>query len=1203
MKIYLILAAFVLALISPFYTTAQTTSEYLFYIDPANEGDPLADGSLEHPWSDLKIANQTDFPAESKIFFKSGSTVYGGLKLTPKDTVRLIDTYGGTARATLITDNDPEINGIEDVRGSIDARDIGNITVQNLIVKGKIAPLLFGEGVYYVNPATPNDTIFPYVYGDTVMLNPAAPIMAGISFLTTPASPDPDTEAECDWKFENINIYNIDASNFVVAGIRLEAAPWKCELGGYKNINIFFCDLHDNLEGGITGYARWDEPTDRMGIEDVTIKYCNAYNNTGNPAILWQPTGSGIAFGGFDGVLVEYCNAYENGVFNRGPSGPVGIWTYYSNNVTFRHCESHHNEAYPLDGGGFDFDNGVTNSVMEYNYSHDNAGPGYLTSQFCNQRRFANNTIRYNISQDDAYHDNNLFLYGSMSFWTCNGAMSENLTLHNNTIYKSVGSGGALRIDEKNFSNMKVFNNIFVTKNTDYVMLVHPGADVQLMGNNYWTPDDTLEIRWGNPYWLEGMKYFHSVAEWSDSSGQEKLNGENIWQSADPLLYNMGGGTTIENPFYLDTLSAYHLQLESSMRDAGINPEEVFGINPGNHDYYGNLVAQGCNYDIGAHEVLLDEPGTVQINNMTVQSGQDITIDTPRRVFGKIVVKSGAKLHITNTYLRFMTETSGIIVKKGGQLWVEDAKLTNVCDAWAGIRVEGDRNICHPVCVPNCDSYPNHGFVYLDNARIENAINGVSAPGTVSSGTFPPINPLLNGTLMNQLGGGIVHATDSYFYNCAIGISLGAYNGCSGNNTNRSVIKGCTFEFVNPWENQYFQRQDDDFIGISLNQSGSGIFLEDNTFIGSPVLNPYHGTGILIKKSSVSVGSQNLPNHFSNLYQGIYINNTGSTATYPIHCSYNILNQCDRGITLYNAPLAVLDFNQINVHAGTSALCCTYGIYTYKGGGFDILNNEILTNATQNNQWTKGMVVVQSNAVNTSKKLYINNNRFEGAFTAALELLGDNRNSDLSCNGFFGTPQTDWNIDKWTEINGSSNADLDDQGLCGSDATALFSTVWHTNANNTYPNIRVKNLDNAVFLRHDAASAPLSVVTSGSYTITPLSCAGTAVNPCYNELTNGENAPKQTELSVNHSMESMAQISPNPNRGQFNIVLPSTAEQQSDAAVHTVQVFSAQGVLLMTRTAATGQTLSLDLSDILPAGVYYCTIPEIAFKEKMVVIP
>ena len=71
-------------------------------------------------------------------------------------------------------------------------------------------------------------------------------------------------------------------------------------------------------------------------------------------------------------ATIEYCKAAENGWdMPRKGNGPVGIWcACNADRVVIQHCISHHNKSPGLDGGGFDFDGGVTNSVMQYNYSY-----------------------------------------------------------------------------------------------------------------------------------------------------------------------------------------------------------------------------------------------------------------------------------------------------------------------------------------------------------------------------------------------------------------------------------------------------------------------------------------------------------------------------------------------------------------------------------------------------------------------------------------------------------------------------------------------------------------------------------------------------------------------------------------------------------------------------------------------------------------
>lgn len=83
---------------------------------------------------------------------------------------------------------------------------------------------------------------------------------------------------------------------------------------------------------------------------------------------------------------------------------PAGIWTVLSNNILFQYNESHHNDSssYGIDGDGFDLDGGTTNSTVQFNYSHDNGGAGYLDWQYSGASSHYGNTFQYNISQNDS---------------------------------------------------------------------------------------------------------------------------------------------------------------------------------------------------------------------------------------------------------------------------------------------------------------------------------------------------------------------------------------------------------------------------------------------------------------------------------------------------------------------------------------------------------------------------------------------------------------------------------------------------------------------------------------------------------------------------------------------------------------------------------------------------------------------------------
>src|SRR5439155_393532 len=68
--------------------------------------------------------------------------------------------------------------------------------------------------------------------------------------------------------------------------------------------------------------------------------------------------------------------------------------------VTFQYNESYGNHTRTAtDVGGFNFDWDTTNSLMQYNYAHDNDGPAFLPGAGSHVN--SGNVIRYNISEND----------------------------------------------------------------------------------------------------------------------------------------------------------------------------------------------------------------------------------------------------------------------------------------------------------------------------------------------------------------------------------------------------------------------------------------------------------------------------------------------------------------------------------------------------------------------------------------------------------------------------------------------------------------------------------------------------------------------------------------------------------------------------------------------------------------------------------
>ena len=210
-------------------------------------------------------------------------------------------------------------------------------------------------------------------------------------------------------------IEDVEVHGFRVAGIAVK---------GGTRITLERVVARDNGAAGISV---------NQGSEvarDVVIRDCVAHSNAGDPQRLDNHSGNGIVVGGLDGCLIEFCRAYNNGYdMPRTGNGPVGIWGYAAHNLTIQYCISHDNKTSPggMDGGGFDFDGGITDSVLQYNLSYNNHGSGYLLCQYPGAAPWKNNRCRFNISINDGRTNH----FAGIHFWAGDAGISDARVSHN----------------------------------------------------------------------------------------------------------------------------------------------------------------------------------------------------------------------------------------------------------------------------------------------------------------------------------------------------------------------------------------------------------------------------------------------------------------------------------------------------------------------------------------------------------------------------------------------------------------------------------------------------------------------------------------------------------------------------------------------------------------------------------------------------
>lgn len=515
-----------------------------FYV--AGEGDDNNSGTISQPWRSIARVNDQVLSPGDVVYFQGGQAFGGSLYLAPEDSGTVsspvvIASYGA-GRAT-----------IESSSTGIFGYNVKGIEIRDLNVSGSAGN---NPGVFF--------------YCDLVD----------------------------GTKLESITVKNVDAYGAPLSGIMIGANP-SMGNAGFKDVLIENCRVYGNVNGIMT----YGNPSVLgQNHQNIIVRNCEAFGNPGTGG----NSGSGIVIAGVDSALVEHCLAYNNGYGNTGSgAGPVGIWCYDAANVVIQKNISHSNKTGPsnVDGGGFDIDGGSTNCVLQYNYSYNNYGPGYLLAQYAGASTFNNNTLRYNISQNDGRKGTGSTLKGGIHFWSSGASGGiQNTKVYGNTIYvtpSTTGDPAAIRFQSggSTIKNTEIYNNLFITTSGQRIVSSTGTVpqNTKFAGNGYHSSGSTFSIGWG------GTAY-SSLSAWRTGTSQEVLGGAPTGFSGDPLLENAGNGAALTDPAQLSSLSAYKLTSSSPVINAGIDLPGAVNLNPGSSDFFGNTIPRGGIFDVGAHE-------------------------------------------------------------------------------------------------------------------------------------------------------------------------------------------------------------------------------------------------------------------------------------------------------------------------------------------------------------------------------------------------------------------------------------------------------------------------------------------------------------------------------------------------------------------------------------------------------------------------
>ena len=210
-------------------------------------------------------------------------------------------------------------------------------------------------------------------------------------------------------------------------------------------------------------------------LDDVAFRHTNVVIR-GND--IHNVTRSGIIPIYTNGVLVEYnkVDTFQSTYEGYG----CGIWCDRANGMVFQYNEVC-NGVNGNDGMAFNLDDMTRDGVIQYNYTHDNYGGGYMLHVRQNSYN-RNNTIRFNLSVNDSgvftAHNAQIVAVGETST-----TKLESAKVYNNTFLSNKDCHAVYQGDEVDYTNnIWYFTNSAVANRKD---CFYPGANSSFDNNVY----------------------------------------------------------------------------------------------------------------------------------------------------------------------------------------------------------------------------------------------------------------------------------------------------------------------------------------------------------------------------------------------------------------------------------------------------------------------------------------------------------------------------------------------------------------------------------------------------------------------------------------------------------------------------------------------------------------------------------------------
>jgi hypothetical protein len=250
-------------------------------------------------------------------------------------------------------------------------------------------------------------------------------------------------------RIQNTNVANIMNGGFIVQRMIVHGFAYApTDFGGeiflpaFPGIGLENISLLNNTMGGRSGPTSTDDNCiisfGAINITNWTIQG-NTCSNIGGATAPAGDLGYGIQPSASANAVVSFNLVFNGGRNTNSCGSAYAFEIVQANNPIFKFNEAYGQAstgAVGCDNGGFDLDNSTVGGILEYNYAHNNLGPGFMLFEGSQNGFPATNnvTARFNITENDGT------LNSGGSIVNQNPAGVANI--YNNTVWQPTLTGG-----------------------------------------------------------------------------------------------------------------------------------------------------------------------------------------------------------------------------------------------------------------------------------------------------------------------------------------------------------------------------------------------------------------------------------------------------------------------------------------------------------------------------------------------------------------------------------------------------------------------------------------------------------------------------------------------------------------------------------------------------------------------------------------